>query len=430
MEDRYRRHAGARSTTPAPFWTRIRAIALYPLQGAALWSLIALTLCGLLAMLPVVGWIIGILTWLAIYRYAFEILRHTANGHLEPPEHTLEAGDGAVLRLLLLTILLFVPVIAVAVLTRSLPLTALVAVAVVLLQPGCVISLAMDGSLRRALNPMVPLTLATRIGWPYLAAFGLLFVIQASAATADHWLGEYLPPVVADLAATAVSIWGLFATFHLMGYLVYQYHDRLGFEPDAHDAPGRDDPDGRLLADAEARVAEGELAQAMQLLRGEIRSRAVGLPVHELYHRLLRQGGQGDELREHARQYLSRLMHERQERRALALSREMLDLQPDFVPAQQEHAVALVERARLAGQYRLCTDLLLAMLGHWPRAPLAPHWQLEAAMLLAERFGEDEPARELLRRALDGCEDQDLRRKLQAALGALPPAPVLAADAP
>lgn len=422
MEDRHRPRPRGRGAAPAPFWTRTRAIALYPLHGSALWSLIALTLCSLLAMLPGVGWIIGIVTWLAIYKYAFEILRHTANGHLDAPQHGFDVGDGTVLRLVLLMFLMILALALVAVLTRSLALTGLALLAIALLQPGCVISLALDGSLRRALNPAVPLGLATRIGWPYLAAFGLLFVIQASALTANRWLQQYLPPVVDDLAVTVVSTWGLFAAFHLMGYLVYQYHEVLGFEPDTLDTPDRHDPDQRLLDEAEALVRDGHTGNALETLRGAVRSRAVSLAVHELYHRLLRQGTRPDELREHARQYLSRLIDERQERRALALMRGMLDQQPDFVPAQEAHAALLAERARLAGQYQLASDILLAMLTSWPKAPQAPQWSLDAAMLLAERFGRDGEARALLQQALAISDDEEQRRRLQAALKALPQA--------
>lgn len=421
MEDRrYRTRArSGHSAAPAPFWTRTRAIALYPLQGSALWTLVALTLCSLLGILPGVGWIIAIVTWLAIYKYAFEILRHTANGHPESPQHGFDVGDGTVLRLILLMILMVAAVAAVALLTRSPALTGVALLLAALLQPGCVISLALDGSLRRALNPAVSLGLATRIGWPYLAAFGLLFVIQGSAFTANRWLHRYLPPVLDDLAITVVSIWGLFATFHLMGYLVYQYHEVLGFEPDALDAPDRHDPDRPLLDEAEGQVRDGHPEAALETLRAAVRSRAVGLPVHELYHRLLRQGARRDELREHARHYVSRLVDERQERRALALMREMLDQQPDFVPAQDAQAALLAERARLAGQYQLASDILSAMLKTWPRSPQAPQWSLDAAMLLAERFGRDDDARALLRQGLAASEDEEQRRKLQAALKAL-----------
>lgn len=420
MEDRHRPRSRGRPAAPAPFWTRTRAIALYPLHGPALWSLIALTLCSLLAILPGVGWILGIVTWLVIYKYAFEILRHTANGHPDAPQHGFDVGDGTVVRLVLLMILMVFAMGLVAALTRSLALTGLALLAVVLLQPGCVISLALDGSLRRALNPAVPLGLATRIGWPYLAAFGLLFVIQASALTANRWLQAWLPPVLDDLAVTVVSIWGLFATFHLMGYLVYQYHEALGFEPDALDAADRHDPDQRLLDEAEALVRDGHADSALETLRGAVRSRAVSLAVHELYQRLLAQGSRADELREHARQYLARLINERQERRALALMRTMLDLQPDFAPAQDTHGSLLAERARLAGQHRLASDILLVLLKTWPRAPQAPQWALDAAMLLAERLGRDDEARALLLHALTISDDQEQRRRLQAALKALP----------
>jgi hypothetical protein len=221
MEDRHRAGASrARRSTPAPFWTRTRAIALYPLRGGALFALIALTLCRLLGMLPGIGWILGMVTALAIYKYAFEILRHTADGYMEAPERGFDIGDGVVLRLLALMIVLGAVVAAAALLAG--PVVGLLTLlAVVLLQPGFLISLAIDGSLRRALNPAVSIGLALRIGWPYLAAFGLLFVIQASALTAARWLQHYLPPLASDLAVGVVTIWGLFSAFHLMGYLVY-----------------------------------------------------------------------------------------------------------------------------------------------------------------------------------------------------------------
>ena len=425
MEDRHRAGAGrARRSTPEPFWARTRAIALYPLRGGALFALIALTLCRLLGMLPGIGWIIGIVTTLAIYKYAFEILRHTADGHMDAPERGFDIGDGVVLRLLALMIVLGAVVAAAALLAGPV-VGLLMLLAVVLLQPGFLISLAIDGSLRRALNPAVSIGLALRIGWPYLAAFGLLFVIQASALTAARWLQDYLPPLASDLAVGVVTIWGLFAAFHLMGYLVYQYHEVLGYEPAAgnDDAYRRHDPDQRVLDEAEQFVRDGHAPEALQLLRGEVRTRAVSLAVHELYQRLLRTGGRADERRDHTRQYINRLLQEKQERRALALLREALDADPDFVPLLPEQASLLAERAQLAGQFKLSLDGLLAALRAWPKAAEFGAWSLSAALLLAERFGDDAQARALLQDALARCEDELQRGKLEAALKALSIAP-------
>lgn len=417
MEDRRRQgHA-----QPEPFWSRVRAITFYPLQGAAFWSLLALTLCTLLGVVPGVGWILSLVTWLAVYRYAFEILRHTANGHPGAPEYALELGDGAVIRLFALSLLVIAGLIAVAILTRSVGMLLLTIGVIALMQPGMVISLALDGSLRRALNPLVPLDLALRIGWPYLAAFCLLFVIQISTMLAGKWLRAYLPPEVSSLAFNFVAIWGLFSTFHLLGYLVYQYHEVLGFEPEALQDTRRADPDQRLLDEAEGHVRDGHPREAREALRGAIKGRAVSLGVHELYQRLLRKEGPSPELHDHAQQYISRLIAEKQERRALSLLREMLETDPDFTPAQLEQAIALADRARMTGQHQLTVDALRAMVRKWPHHEASAQWALDAALLLAERYGRDEEARALLETALVTCEDEDVRRRLQIALAAINP---------
>ncbi|RXR05173.1 hypothetical protein [Pseudoxanthomonas composti] len=409
---------------PEPFWQRLPSIMSSPLRGAALYTMLALTALSLLALLPgPIGMIFALMTWLGIYKAAFDILRNTADGFMDAPEVAQgELIDGAVLRMLALMILMIALVVALAILVS--PILALVAMVLcVFMQPGAVISLAMDGSLRRAANPMVSLGLAVRIGWPYLAAFGLLFVIQASAATARHWLGNVMPPVLGDVVLMLVSIWALFATFHLMGYLVYQYHEELGYSPAAHARVDfqRDAPDQRLLDEAEGHVREGRLDTALEVLRADVRSRAVGLPVHELYQRLLAKSGLAGERAEHARYFLGQLLAEKQDRRALALLRESLEADADFVPLTQEQATHLVERARQSGQSQLTVDALHAMLRAWPRAPEFSQWSLDAALLLAERFGRDDQARALLTVALERCEDPAQRPKLEAALRAVSP---------
>ncbi len=421
MEDP--RHRSKPALRPEPFWQRLPSITLYPLRGPALYSLIALTLCTLSGLLPGIGWILAGITWIAIYRYAFEILRETAHGRLTSPEHTLGSTDGTVMRLLALMILMGIVVVVVAVFLGPV-IGLLTLAAVVFLQPGCVISLAMDGSLRMAANPATSITLAMRIGWPYLAAFLLLFVIQASALTAGTWLHTYMPPIVGELVLTFFSVWGLFSAFHLLGYLVYQYHDALGFEPEgAPERLSRHLPDQSVLDEAEHFIREGHPDAARDVLRGAIRSRAVDLPVHELYQRLLRRDGASEALREHGRQYISRLLMEKQERQALTVLRETLELDPGFTPADAEQANLLAERARMGGLLQLQLDAQLAMIKAWPRSPQAAQWALQAALLRGERYGRDSEALQLLDQALPNCEDEEQRRKLEAARQALSPQP-------
>ncbi|MBB4592255.1 DUF4013 domain-containing protein [Xanthomonas cannabis] len=418
MEDRFRARKAVQAA-PAPFWTRIPAIATYPLRGSALYALIALTLCSALLVLPGILklLVMGVLG-MATYTYAFDILRHTADGQADAPRLGYNSFDSAVLRLILLAIALGIVIGAAAVVAGPFGLT-IAYVATLLLLPGMLISLAIDGSLRRALNPAVSIDMAMRIGWPYLAAYGLLYVIQGSGTAAAFIALTYLPPIVREATTLVASIWALFASFHLMGYLVYQYHEALGYTPNGGDVQERADPDQRLLDEAEHHVREGHTDEAFQAVRGAVRSRAVSLAVHELYQRLLRQHHRSDELHEHTRHYINRLLQERQERRALALQREALDSDPAFTPLLPEQATLLAERAKMAGQFQLATDGLLAAIAAWPRDPMLPSWSLDAGLMLAERFGRDDQARALLQHATERCDDAAQRAKMDAALRAV-----------
>ena len=406
-----------------PFWQRIPSIALYPGRGAALMTLIALSLAGLLRVIPFIGGIVNILVWLAAYKYAFEILRRTADGYMDPPEVEVSIEDGVVWRFIALQLILIAALlVCVGFGGPKLGLLALVVVA--FLQPGMTMMLAMTGSLSSALNPAQSLSLVARVGFPYFAVFGLLLVIQASALMAGAWIAHVMPllgPVVLMFAL----FWAMFSAFHLMGYVLYQSHEALGFEPDAlredaHPMPGAPGGDA-LLAQVEPLLRDGKTDEALALLRGEIRTRAVTAEVHEVYRRLLKQSGDPAAVQEHARQFLHQLMQERQDRRALGLLRESLDADPAFVPMETAHAERLAEQARLGGQSQLAVDAYQALLRRYPADANAPQWGLHAAMLLVDRSGRDADARVLLEQARERATDPALQQKIEAALKAVGP---------
>ncbi len=400
-----------------PFWNQLPEIIRYPFQGAALISLIVLSLCSVLGLLPGIGWLLRIVLWLAAYRYAFEILLRTAHGRMDPPEITANTDSGVVMGYLGLWIIFFVLVIAAALLFG--PFGMILAMLVLTLAlPGCIISLAIDGVLGHALNPATPLAIMSRIGAPYFAAFVLLFVIQASAAVAEYWLTQTLPLLSVPLAA-AVTLWGLFAAFHLMGYLVHQFGDALGFEPqDAFKRPALRNRDTDLMEETEALVADGQIGEAVARLHAEMRERAVPMEAHELYRKLLHARGEQAELLEHAGLYLNLLMLEKHDRRALGIVRESLDADRNFTPQQVEDAQLLARRARDSGQARLAVDLWMAMIKRWPRDPARVDWALEVSEVLARR-DKVTLARQVLEYVSRGV-DEASKARIDAALASLP----------
>jgi hypothetical protein len=418
MEDRYRPRTTA-NATPPPFWARIPAIALYPLRGVAGWSVAAVGASSLLAAIPLLGTVITVVVAIIACAYAFEILQASANGQPDPPGYGYHSDYGLVMRYVLLALLQIATIVLVAVFTRSQPLILLAVAITVLVIPASVIVLVLERSLLSALNPLHALDIVTRIGWPYLAAYALLFVIQGSALTAIYWAINYLPELLSPLVLSIANSWATFASCHLLGYLVYQHHEALGFVPEMGAADAHSDPDQHLLDEAEEQVRNGQLDGALQTLRRAVRTRAVTLPVLDLYQRLLCKAGHPRELDDHTHQYLLRLLSEKQERSALNLLREALQREPERVPTDEAHAVLLLERCRLSGQKQLTLDLLLAMLHTWPHSADSAQRALDAALLLTEHYDRENQARELLQQALEKSDNHAQREKIETAMKAL-----------
>src|SRR5664279_6515917 len=75
-----------------PFWDRLGEIARYPAHPAALGMIGTLALFHLIRFLPL-GYLLDTVVWVTMYKYAFECLRATADGYLQPPEFGIEVDD-------------------------------------------------------------------------------------------------------------------------------------------------------------------------------------------------------------------------------------------------------------------------------------------------------------------------------------------------
>ena len=84
----------------------------YPLQMAALSTIAAIAVAHVVVRLipGIVGWIFDLIVWAGFFKYAFEVLRWSANGRSEAPESSFTGSDAlgryAVLLLLLVEVAL------------------------------------------------------------------------------------------------------------------------------------------------------------------------------------------------------------------------------------------------------------------------------------------------------------------------------------
>jgi tetratricopeptide (TPR) repeat protein len=388
----------AQSDPIVPFWDRLPEITRYPAHMSAMITIVILALGNLAIFLPF-GQFLVLLVTVALYRYAFECLRATANGYMEPPE-LMQSTDSSLgwKQIWLMVIFMVAAIIGVAVFGPKLGVVLVLFLGICL--PGATMTLAMDESLSSALNPATWIAIFTRIGWPYLAVVGLCLVILTSQRYAAAMAAGVLPLFIALIVVGVISNYALVMTFHLMGYLIYQYHDAVGFEPAAPQmvrALAKPDPDQDVLDEVTAFVRDGKPENATELLRGHLRSRGGTPAVHTQYRKLLRLMNDRDELLRHGQEYLNILMAQDKSRLALEILRECQTIDPGFGPTDAEQITQLAGLAAHGGQPELALRLLSGFHKRFPKSKDIPKNYLLVATLLHERMNQDEKALSLLK---------------------------------
>jgi hypothetical protein len=405
------------SDTITPFWHRLPQITRYPLQSAAVVTLLVLTVSHLVEYLPF-GGILDLLVWFAAYKYAVAVLRRTADGRMDAPEVSWEDESAGRQQIFLQIMFVLMALFGFAVLG---PVGGtLLAIGLGLAMPGAAMSLAMDGDFWNALNPLTWIAIATRIGWPYVAVALLCIVIGISEANAEALLA-FLPPVLDVLVFSFLAQYALLVAFHLMGYLIYQYHEQLGHEIAAplHRRTLASDPDQALLDDAEQLVRDGNAQEAEQLLGNQIRRLGGSATMHGQYRKLLKLRGDTAALSQHGRDYIGVLMAQGQDKPALELARDCLAQDSGFTVANPAHIGPLAQRAADTGQARLAVTLLADFHRRHPKHADIPANSLLAAKIMADKMGQDREAHALLSDTRRDFNDHALRPEMEAYLSFL-----------
>lgn len=385
-----------RAADIVPFWNRLREISLYPAHPASLTTILVLALCHLVAYLPL-GFALDLLVWVALYKYAFECLRATANGRMEPPEIALAVEDSLGWDQIKLQFV-FVAVNMAAFIWLGPVGGLVVSLVLAFALPGAIMSLAMDENLLLALNPMTWVAVASRLGWPYVAVAALYFVFNTSKRVAMAFVLPVLPPVLSQIAFYFLTHYVIVATFHLMGYLIYQYHDVVGYEPVPQQPLSRAkaDPDQSLLDEAAELVRDGDPDVAADTLGHAIKGRGGSEAVHVQYRKLLAVLGRRDEQLRHGREWIDVLLAQDKDKRAVDVARECLDLDAAFELSNPDDVLRVAQKAVEIGSTQVALKLVSAYIKTHPKHRDVPRNALLAAKVLAERMGKDDVAKKLL----------------------------------
>ena len=402
-----------------PFSERLRAGFGYPLRGSGLATCVALALVHYVRLLPsYIGVLAGMFVWAATWRYAATCLLHTANGYADPPDVGVDSSDGSAWGLTAIHLLVVALCVVAIVFYPHLLVPCLIVFALVL--PAIDMSLAFDGNMALAINPLHWARVIGGFGLAYLVpvAINLLLgitVVIASITTA------FLPQLLAlPLFAFACTYLAVLA-FHLMGVLIHQRHERFGLEPEAPKfarVTGQD-ADEAMLAEVEA-LALHDPAAATALLVARMQHRVAPTPLHLAYRRLLLQQGFRDGLLVHGQIWMASLMAQGEARRALGVLQECCGIDAHFIPDDPRTCRELADLSARLGMRRLALHLSRGFLNGWPRAcwPKSPSTKAKRPSCWTAW---NPPGRSIRCTRKSACSDRDWRARREPLAAAITP---------
>jgi tetratricopeptide (TPR) repeat protein len=405
-----------------PFWNRLPQIAVYPMQPKALAAILSATgfvvvlgfLSGLLAL------IVQVITLASIYRYGSGVLQATADGQTEAPEVAFGVSDSqGWMQLRLIIFFIFIGIVAVYLLPPVLSVAVILGLCIGI--PAATILLAIEESFWDAVNPARWVQIISRIGWPYIAVVLLCIVFWISEANLQEMLVRYLPRFVAGVLNFFVMFYVAIMGFHLMGYMVYQYADELGYSAQSSTEPlkKRIDPDQELLDRSEALVQDGKLEQAKSLLGGHLRAQGGSAVMHERYRLLLTTLNDREGLLAHGKQQLSIWLAQDKMQEAMKLYLDSRALDPQFQPQQAEEVFQMASFTSHSNP-KLALSILSGIQRHFPKHRDNVKSLFLAARLLHETQAQSEPSKRLLEEILRLHPTNALAPEIKSYLAAIP----------
>jgi hypothetical protein len=371
------------ASADTPFPERLRSGIGYPLRGSGLATCVALALIHYVGLLPsYIGALASVFVWAATWRYAATCLLHTANGYADPPDVGVDSSDTSAWGLVAIHLLVVAFCVIAIVFYPHLLVPFLILFALVL--PAIDMSLAFDGNMALAINPLNWARVIGAFGSAYLipVAINLLLgitIVIASVTTA------LLPQLLALPLFAFASTYLAVLAFHLMGAMIHQRHERFGLEPEAPKLAkvGGQDADEDLLAEVDA-LAPHEPVAATSLLVARMQNRLAPTSLHLAYRRLLQQQGFRDGLLVHGQIWMASLIAQGEAKRALGVLQECCGIDADFIPDDPRTCAELADLSARLSMRRIALHLCRGFLNAWPRDTQAPHIGMLAARLLAE----------------------------------------------
>jgi tetratricopeptide (TPR) repeat protein len=392
-----------------PFWRRLPQIFAYPLSSfhpivliISLSILIALFFGPGLFKLLVRGALL-----LVVLKYSFEALKATASGDLRPPQISSKTISDDIDQVLKQYALYFLIFMAFGWLFAAInPLIGVLFLIIALFYaPSMVILLVTTNSLFHALNPLIFIRLAYRIGWGYLLMYLFLFLLGGAPSIAAQFIIKLLPASLHIFLVSIAQSYYTIISYHLMGYVILQYHDEIGYEIEHDDFKERSfdktesvqaDAGALILKEINPLIQDGKYEDAIAVIKKMTHGVEItNVELSNRYYSLLKMTNRISHMLECGINHLDLIIKDKQRSEALKIYSECMEKDQGFLPTAMS-LFKLGEWLNETGKIKEAVRTYTRLIKEYPDNPLVPKSYFRAAQIFNDRMMKPEKAINIL----------------------------------
>ncbi len=403
-----------------PFWTRLPKFFTYPFSPRPFILIMILSVLGLFFSGPgLFKLLVRVVIWGLLLKYSYAALKATVKGDLVPPPldaRTLSDDFSQVFKQLGIFIAIGISFGFVTKTAGSI-IGSVFLIGAVLLIPAMIIIFVTTESILNAINPMLFVRLAFRIGKGYLLMYLFLVFLGGAPAFLAGFAVKILPPVLALFIFNLGKNYYTIISYHLMGYVVLQYHREIGYKIDFEDfkyAPeedkGKEEEKSRkseIINRLNFLIKDGKHDEALNLIRDEPEgARITDLTISDYYFKLLIMKNQINELIEHGKKYLTLLVQKDKKSRACEVYLQCLKKDLSFLPDELV-LFKLGGWLNDAGKAKNAIGALNCLIKSYPDAPTVPNALFRAAQIYNDGIKDTVKARKILHFVIKKYPDHD-----------------------
>jgi len=376
------------ANTVEPFWRRLKEAFKYPVNANSMSLIVITSIISVLAglMPAILALVIYLFSAGSIMKYSFTCLERTALGEMKAPD-VMDAYSGGIkliLQLVLMTIAVG-GIVGVAAYYLGPALGGLLGFIAVFTYPAILIRFAQTENMLEAMNPFAAFALIAAIGLPYGLLIVFMLIMMTSIGVLHEWIGALIPGV-SYLLQSIVSNYYTVVMFHLMGYMLFQYQEQLGYSArsdEDDEKPNRSELE-RLAAKIEVMLKEGDYEEVVKLYYQAFKKYSNEPLFFEKFFDLLYACKKTALMADYGLTYLEFLNRRKRFDKLTPTLKQILFVAPDYLPDSPALRVQLATLLKQQGDLKLAVKLLNGMHKLYPEFAGLP----DAYNLLADTLAE------------------------------------------